>query len=151
MTKPIIVVRTFSVRTPQQLTVTARHIAATASDWMQRAAKEMADRLLTTKPFFHADYDPRTHFGYDVWHEGKESVVYYYGQASDLLPYLDLTENERESLLLETRKETAAGNQVIVFAHRRYDHTPTTPIRPQASTLSCDGALSVRYGLPHTV
>ena len=151
MKLPVSIVRIFSMSSKAALQKTARHIAVTADDWMGQVAQGYASAApLKTKPFVHRAYDATLGYGVDLWHEGGDTVAYYYGQAEALLPYLNLTENEREDLVLNTRKEQAAHSQVLVMAHHVVP-VVSDNTQPASSSLTCDGAFAVRYLRPHTV
>lgn len=73
---------------------------------------------------------------YAVWHHGQHHKVYIAGSTARVLQYCDLTENEREEILMQARK--FATNSKIVFATAQ---GVTESKRPTAGSLQFTGLI----------
>lgn len=71
----------------------------------------------TKKPLHQLEFSPVSGVSGNVWHHGTEYVVAVKGMPERIIDHCDLTENEREALLIQFHALSASGNYVIAFAN----------------------------------
>lgn len=147
MTKNIRVVRTVQCSDSEMLAKIASLVAASSTGWFADAAHHIAKRHIDTKPFSHIAYNPTVGYGYDLWHFGADTITAYYGKVDKLEPYISLTENEREHMLITQQKELAEGRQLLLIGHTLTKTTKTPPTQTTLApgSLILDGILIVQY------
>lgn len=150
MSKSLELVRILGCHDRAQLETYANYVSAATDGWFSEAAELVGTKPHTGKPLVRQPYVDERGFGYDIWLHGSEQRVVAYGQLDRFLERTDLTDTERETIALQTRKEIAAGNQVFSIAHLvRPATTPAT--LNSTDRLALDGSLVVRYARPNRV
>ena len=94
-------------------------------------------------------YDPvSSHDGtltHSSWHEGELYRTYWLGEVADIINHTDLTDNEREKLLIAARSYSARGRQVYAAGVSLTRSLPGA--RPKGGTLRSVGLVSFHYTL----
>ena len=94
-------------------------------------------------------YDPvSSHDGtltHSSWHEGELYRTYWLGEVADIINHTDLTDNEREKLLIAARSYSARGRQVYAVGVSLTRSLPGA--RPKGDTLRSVGLVSFHYTL----
>ena len=145
MQKELVLVRTFGTNSLKELSHYASLATAPTGDWYWQAAQLIGSRTPSGKAFLTVPYDYRTGFGYSLWHHGTDTIASFYGQADSLTQYIRLTENEKESIYLETRKHTRRS-QVLAIAHNHIrDDTFDLQAIMKEKNLELDGCIVVQF------
>lgn len=83
-----------------------------------------------------------------VWHHGTRYTSAWIGKPTAIAHHADLTDTEREQLLLECRKLAAHGSDVYAVAEASHDAAPTTYRGARAKIV---GLLVFHPQLHHTI
>lgn len=97
-----------------------------STDPLDGALRNYAQLSPSKKPLHHIDFTPQSAVSGNVWHHGKEFDVVVKGMPERIIDHCDLTENERESLLIRFHTMSVQGDYVIALAQARLDHDLTS-------------------------
>lgn len=105
----------------------------------------LATTLRQALPNHNTPYDPVAHhdatYLSSTWHHGERYQTYWIGEPAQLLSAIDLTDNEREKLVVSTRKASLSGETVYLVG-KSLSATPPSSLR--SAKIELVGALHLR-------
>ena len=138
---------TFAVAKESTFAANAQLVSSLTDSWFSEAAGlvNTSSDFRASQPLSAKPYDTSQGFGYATWHHGSELLTICYGQPDVLIAKADLTDTERESLLLKARQRITAGSQVLAIAHISTAIQPSESDIAHETALTLDGCLAIAY------
>lgn len=128
------------------------HNSVTASsDPLDDALRNYTQLGHTKKPLHSLDFSPASATSGNIWHHGTDFMIAVKGMPERIIDHCDVTENEREALLIKFHALSATGNYVIAFAEGRLsrDITQLDDLQP-GETLTFAGFVCLRVDVTAT-
>lgn len=92
-----------------------------SSDSLDDTLRNYAQLTATKKPLHTINFTAASAVSGNVWHHGEAYDISVKGMPEHIIDHCDLTENERESLLVTFHAMSAKGDYVIALATGRLD------------------------------
>ena len=91
-----------------------------STDPLDRALNQYLENHAATPSMIQSlrqlDFDQNYHISGNVWHHGSDYSLALKGMPEHILDFCDLSDNERESIMMQLQSMSATGNYIVALA-----------------------------------